>query len=223
MIKIPKDIILTWKDNSIPFHVIDKWRQLNIDYNIKFFTDIDIHNFLDKEYGAEYTLFFKNIPFGRYKADFFRLCYLYKYGGFYVDIDIEPVRSIDSIIDNYTSITFLSVLSLMPGHIFQAVLFSTPNNSIIKMCLDSMLYYGSNIGIDPKNEYPFIGHPTKCTYDNIQLFSNSLPIEGYINKDDQHIVLGIEKQVSNRVQIQFNNMIFGYSRYNEYDREKGFI
>ena len=34
-----------------------------------------------------------------YKADFFRYCYLYKYGGYYFDIDIEPVLSITEIID----------------------------------------------------------------------------------------------------------------------------
>lgn len=218
---IPRDIILTWKDNNIPPYVIQKWKTLNPDYNIKFFNDNDIINFLDIEYSNKFSNFFKEIPFGRYKADFFRLCYLYKYGGYYFDIDIEPISSIDRIINN--KYTFISCLSLFSGHIFQAILITTKNNPIIKLCIDSMLYYGSNIGINPPDHPPYNGHPTKCMFDNIQQYTNSKIKEGNINYNEQNILLGKEIKYKNRTAIQINDEIFGYSRYTNYDRKNGFI
>jgi len=113
----------------------------------------------------------------------------------------------------------------MEGHIFQAILFSSPNNPIIKMCIDSMLQYGSNIGIDPKDEPPYIGHPTKCMYDNIKLLNNNNDIHDGIHMiNDQLVLLAEEKIINGRIMDVFlKDKLFSYSRYNNYDREKGFF
>lgn len=221
---IPSNIILTWKNNNVPAHVIEKWRELNPNYNVLFFTDEDIMIFLEMNYGLDYAVFFSKIPFGRYKSDFFRLCYLYKNGGCYVDIDIEPLLPIDEILNKNDNITLLSVLSLGEGHIFQAILFSEPNNVVIKMCIESMLFYGSNIGIDPKDEYPFTGHPTKCMYDNISIFLNGNVKEGLNSFKDNRIILGKETFIHDRIVTIFpGNKHFAYSRYTNYNRDYGFF
>ena len=218
---LPKDIILTWKNSNVPDHIIQKWKDLNPDFNIKFFDDNQIIEFLKKEYDDTYVHFFKCIKFGMYKADFFRYCYLYKYGGYYFDIDIEPILSIKEIIDYKTN--YCSVLSIMNGHIFQAVLSANKNNPIIKMCINDMLYYGSNIGIDPPNKAPYNGHPTKCMYDNIVKYTGKQVLnEGIININDENILLGKEFNYNNRIAIKFNDKIFGYSRYDNYKRDIGF-
>ena len=221
--KIPKNIILTWKNSyEIPNYVINKWKILNPEFTIKFFDDEQIIKFFKKEYNDNYILFFNNIKFGRYKSDFFRYCYLYKYGGYYFDIDIEPILPINNIIDikaNY--ITILS--NYVKGHIYQGILIVKKNDSIIKMCIDDMLYYGSNIGIDPPDKYPFTGHPTKCMYDNIVKYTEHEELlEGTIETKNQYIVLGRECKYNNRDAIKINNKLFGYSRYLNYEREKGF-
>jgi len=218
---IPSTILLTWRDKNIPDYVLEKWRSLNTNYTIMFYTDDDIKIFLDTHYGNDYVNFFSKIPFGRYKADFFRLCYLYKFGGFYADIDIEPLLSFDNIIDKKTNIDFVSVLSTMDGHIFQAVLASTPNHPLIKMCIDSMLFYGSNIGIDPKDESPWTGHPTKCMYENLEIMLKKTPQYGINNG---HILLGKEIWNNHRNEMIFpGDLKFGYSRYVHYQREVGFF
>lgn len=86
-----------------------------------------------------------------------------------------------------------------------------------------MLYYGSNIGINPPDQPPYNGHPTKCMFDNIQQYTNSKIKEGNINYNEQNILLGKEIKHKNRTAIQINDEIFGYSRYTNYDRENGFI
>ena len=218
---IPKDIILTWKNNIVPDHIIQKWQDLNPDFNIKFFDDNKIIEFLKKEYDDTYVYFFKSIKFGMYKADFFRYCYLYKYGGYYFDIDIEPVLSIKEIIDY--EINYYLVLSAINKHIFQAVLCANKHNPIIKLCIDDMLYYGSNIGFDPPNKPPYNGYPTKCMYDNIVKYTGKQVLnEGIININNQNILLGKEFNYNNRIAIRLNDKIFGYSRYDNYKRDIGF-
>ena len=75
--KIPATIMLTYKNKNIPDGIIEKWRILNPNYTVIFFTDDDVKKFLKDYYGAEYVDFFTKIPVGCFKADFFRLCYLY--------------------------------------------------------------------------------------------------------------------------------------------------
>jgi mannosyltransferase OCH1-like enzyme len=218
---IPKDIILTWKNYNVPDHILQKWQDLNPDFNIKFFDDNNIIEFLKEEYDDTYVIFFKCLKFGMYKADFFRYCYLYKYGGYYFDIDIEPVLSITEIIDY--KINYCSVLSMINEHIFQAVLCTNKHNPIIKLCIDDMLYYGSNIGIDPPNKPPYNGHPTKCMYDNIVKYTGKKVLkEGIININNENILLGKEFNHNNRIAIRLNDKIFGYSRYENYKRDIGF-
>ena len=86
-----------------------------------------------------------------------------------------------------------------------------------------MIYYGSNIGIDPPNIYPYDGHPTRCMYDNIVKYTEIQTLnEGIININDQIILLGKEINYNNRIAIRINDMLFGYSRYDNYKRNIGF-
>ena len=219
--KIPKDIILTWKDTNVPKNIIEKWQILNPEFKIKFFTDKKIIDFLHQEYNNIYVNFFKNIKFGRYKADFFRYCYLYKHGGYYFDIDIEPMLPIKEILD--IPFHYCTVLSTMKKHIFQAVLIVNKNDPILKMCIDDMLYYGSNIGIDPPDIPPYHGHPTRCMYDNIVKYTETPALnDGIINVKNKQILLGKEIIQGSRIAIKLNHKIFGYSRYKNYNRETGF-
>ena len=224
-----KNIILTWKNNDVPSYVIQKWKDLNPDFDIIFFSDDEIIKFLAEEYNESYSTFFSNIKFGRYKADFFRYCYLFKRGGYYFDIDIEPILPIREIIGYKNEldpdrINYCTVLSVMEQHIFQAVLFSDASSPILKMCIDDMLYYGSNIGIDPPDTYPFDGHPTRCMYDNVLKYTNQKVLnEGVVNSGDQNILLGKEIKIDNRIAVRIRGKIFGYSRYANYNRANGFI
>jgi mannosyltransferase OCH1-like enzyme len=216
---IPKHIILTWKDRSIPQAIVDRWKTLNPTYTILFFTDEDIIHFLNTHYGIGYSDFFRRIPFGRYKADFFRYCYLYQCGGFYVDIDIEPVCSIDEVIPE--SFSFLTIVSCnFLRQIYQAVLFSEAKHPILNKCIASMFFYGSNIGIDPPDIYPYKGHPTVCMYENICK---------YLNKDSLQegvygsIVFGTEYPIGERDGTFIQGKMFAYNRYLNYNRDHGFL
>ena len=93
---IPKIIHQTWRDSNIPskaMFCINSWRHLNHDYEYKFWTDKDIHDFVDDFY-PEFSSKLNNFKKGIIKADFFRLLALYHFGGIYADIDFECLKSI---------------------------------------------------------------------------------------------------------------------------------
>ena len=53
---------------------------------------------------------FESLVHGKYKSDLCRLAQLYKYGGYYFDLDILPVKSMRKYLDPDT--TFASVRSM---------------------------------------------------------------------------------------------------------------
>lgn len=92
--KIPKIIHRTWKDNNLNKDYQDAWdytAKKNPEYKQILYTDQDILNFLssfslpgiDSKTMVET---FNSLVYGAAKADFFRYCVLYHYGGVYLDI-----------------------------------------------------------------------------------------------------------------------------------------
>ena len=94
---IPKIIVQTWKNRSIPY----KYQPLQTglirkhpEYKYLFFTDEDINMFLKKEY-PDYYITFQKLPILIQKIDFFRYIAIYHYGGFYFDLDMECMEPLD--------------------------------------------------------------------------------------------------------------------------------
>jgi len=67
------------------------WTRLNPEWTIELYDDARCRDFLLQEFGPTHADLFDFIPDGPIKADFWRVCILYKYGGLYVDADIQPV------------------------------------------------------------------------------------------------------------------------------------
>ena len=67
------------------------WRDLNPEWRIWLFDNKLCREFLYKYYGDIAIKVFDYIKSGPIKADFWRCCILYKFGGLYVDSDIEPI------------------------------------------------------------------------------------------------------------------------------------
>ena len=89
----PKKIFLTYK-RSPPKGVLERWKKLNPDYEIELSLDDSCINYLKRYFQEDKVKLFINIPQGMFKADLWRLCKLYIYGGVYADIDLVPYTSI---------------------------------------------------------------------------------------------------------------------------------
>jgi mannosyltransferase OCH1-like enzyme len=134
---IPKKIYLSYKTKDIPDYVINKWKEIYPDYEVTLYDNNDCIDFLKKEYNDEYIEIFNYIKDGPIKADFWRVCILYKYGGIYSDIDVEPLVNIEKIMFSDTS--FITCLSAYSKNINPHFIVSESGHKVLKMCIDKYL------------------------------------------------------------------------------------
>jgi len=177
---IPKVIYLTYKTKDIPESVIDKFKKVYPDYEIKIYDNNDCIDFLNKEFGQEYVDIFNFIKDGPIKADFWRVCILYKYGGIYSDVDNVPNINVEEILEPNT--TFLTCLSAFMQSINPLFIVSIPNHKALKMCIDKYLEYYRT-----KKEYSYWGWSIVFIMKEVlyKIFNKYLTKDGlYYDKDN---------------------------------------
>ena len=102
--EIPKIIFKTGIDelNYINDDVRVLFREtvkLNPDFKIKYYSDKDSREFIKNNYSKEILSAYDNLIPGAYKADLFRYCILYKYGGIYSDLTQRFIKPFNKFID----------------------------------------------------------------------------------------------------------------------------
>jgi len=92
-IVIPKKIFQTHK--SIEFirgtlklrNAVDSWRKHSKEFEYYFYTDELCDKFMQENFEGEIYNAYKKLPLSVMKADLWRYCIIYKYGGIYADAD----------------------------------------------------------------------------------------------------------------------------------------
>ncbi len=107
---------------------------------------------MNKEFGQEYVDIFNFIKDGPIKADFWRVCILYKYGGIYSDVDVVPKINIEVIL--LPNVQFLTCICAFFRHITPQFMVSMPNEKVLKLCIDKYVEYYRN---RDKNKYSYWG------------------------------------------------------------------
>ena len=101
---IPKILFQTWetKDFDKPFQeIVDTWKIKNPEYIYKLCDSKEREVFLRTHFNKEvYDTYNKIIP-GAYKADLWRYCILYIYGGVFVDIDSLCLGNLSTFLDTH--------------------------------------------------------------------------------------------------------------------------
>lgn len=143
---IPNIIHRTWHSKNINQHMYQyayqSWMTLNPDYNMIWHSVEQCGSFL-KQYPEIYKAWDKLIPLA-YKADLWRACRLYHYGGVYVDASSRPFVSINDMIPltmyNQKDI-FISALDpeITGGGVHNGFIIATPKHPYIKAYIDLML------------------------------------------------------------------------------------
>jgi mannosyltransferase OCH1-like enzyme len=153
---IPKIIFRTHKNimvsNSMYHHCHLKWVELNPSYTIYWF-DNQMCDYFMKSMGERIYKSYNNIRPGAYKADLWRACVLYKYGGVYVDSYTEPFQSLTTIfkgcVKTDDSHKFISVKEKEFWGIHNGFIACTPNHPFMKQYINDMIenienkYYGN--------------------------------------------------------------------------------
>jgi len=145
----PKTICLTIKDKKyIPQYIFDQFEKYANGYIIKIFDDNECREFLRKEYNEDYVKRFDNIKEGAHKADLFRYAYLFKKGGFYMDIKTILLKDLDDILREIPT-NFIMIKSSNGqaydiindnGSIYNGIIYTYPGNVYIKALLIDAMY-----------------------------------------------------------------------------------
>uniref|UniRef100_A0A6C0BY42 Glycosyltransferase n=1 Tax=viral metagenome TaxID=1070528 RepID=A0A6C0BY42_9ZZZZ len=146
MSKIPKKIFQTWSTKNISpsfQQIVDLWKILNPEYEYCFYDNDDCEIFIKKNFDEQtYNAYCKIIP-GAFKADLWRYCVLYKYGGVYVDIDTLCLSGIDKFLTEDIEFMVPIDLNTNPGegqhNLFNTFIASTPGNPILLNAIERIV------------------------------------------------------------------------------------
>lgn len=130
---IPKIIHYCWfGGNQIPEKdkkCIESWKKFNPDYEIKLWDesnyDISKNTYMYEAYKSKKWGF---VP------DYARLDIVYTYGGFYLDTDVELLRSLDDLRDNKAIMCFEDGKHVNPG----LIVACEKDNPTIKLIMDNI-------------------------------------------------------------------------------------
>ena len=150
---IPKIIYMCHK-NLDKIEIYSKnWKKLNPEYEIILYDDELCKKFLLDEYSQLHLDIFDFLKDGPIKADFWRICILNKYGGLYVDADINPLIPLNKYIENdddfVTCISYNFNKNYLNWQLNPHFILSDKNNIILQNSIDRYIeYYNNKIAYD---------------------------------------------------------------------------
>lgn len=130
--KIPLMICFYWNEISAFQENIDKIKKDNPEFSIELFDDTSARQFIETHFPNALFAYDNLIPLA-YKSDLFRYCYLYVYGGIYLDSKIQfyvPLLQFTNkeyfLNDGYPSV-------------LNGIVFCDKKNSIFQDCIESII------------------------------------------------------------------------------------
>ena len=197
---IPRKIFQTFEQKSFEPEfqkIVDYWKTENPDFKYCLYDDNEREEFIKNNFPAEvYGTYMRIIP-QAFKADLWRYCVLYTYGGFYADIDTACLGGLERFINSDTE--FVAPIDLNLGdlefhNIFNAFIGSIPNHPILKKCIDRIVLSVK------KQEMPS---------ENIMNFSGpgrlGIAVNQYLNRPDKETMVNFEGRYSKVDLIKFEH------------------
>jgi len=122
------------------------WKTFNPDYEIREWYEQDCINYLQENYGDSFVKTFNNLIPYCYKCDFFRVCLIYKEGGWYSDWKQMCYSKIEQRLQDKDLVCFKQNGTYIPMPLFAC----KPKHFILKHCINTIIdnvnkrYYGDN-------------------------------------------------------------------------------
>jgi mannosyltransferase OCH1-like enzyme len=140
---VPLKIFLTWETKNLPINMYNNLMllyKMNPEFDIYLYDDQDRINFIKDNFDPDILDAYNSLIPGAFKADLWRYCIIYKYGGVYIDIKYHIYTPLIELIkeSEYTFVNTNSGLCTdsYDGKEIQNTFFiSSPNNNIF---LDSI-------------------------------------------------------------------------------------
>jgi len=135
--EIPKIIYICHKNLNCLHMTYSFWKKLNPTYQIKLFDDAMCQQFLLDNFSELHQSVFKFIPDGPIKSDFWRVCILYKYGGIYVDADIQPLVPLKMFLSHNSD--FVTCITKSNRNFNPHFIAARKNDPILKECIEEYI------------------------------------------------------------------------------------
>ena len=155
---IPLNIFQTWHTKKLPTKMQECVRTLQTDnpeFKYYLYDDQDCRKFLQEHYDVNVLYAYDSLVPGAFKADLWRYCVLYKYGGIYLDIKYQCINGFKLMQltdDEYFVRDRYDVLNKTA--VYNALMVCKAGNPILKRCIDQVVqnvrqrYYGES-ALDP--------------------------------------------------------------------------
>jgi len=200
--KIPKIIHQTHKTRElIPNYYIDNLKKMNKEWDYKFQDNEEARKFLLDNYGQKFVDKFDSFKSGPHKSDLWRLCVLYKYGGCYIDADLEMEISFDDLIKICQEDLIIPCSRMINSkeRLFNALIICKPLNPKIGECIKKIM------SVDNKTLTDFYHFNLELMQEilkddlNYKIYEEYLPkfkINISIDPKDCYIVTGNKKVIA---------------------------
>jgi hypothetical protein len=144
---IPRVIVQTYRTSTVVRPVqsaVARWQEMNPEFDYHFFDDEASRAFIEQNYPAEVLAAYDALIPGAYRADLWRYCYLAAKGGVYVDIRMEPLLALRTILDIFAAEPPAFVSSRdRPGagrhghaYLYNAFIAAAPGHPFVKAALE---------------------------------------------------------------------------------------
>jgi mannosyltransferase OCH1-like enzyme len=136
---------MVWVGNQEPpkyfIDNLNKWKGLMPQWKFMVWTN----DTLTSEYFEEEHLsMLKSIPNPSYVSDFIRFYVLNKWGGYYLDADVTPIRSLDELPITKPLVLCNDLPDESPGYMAVGFIASEPNHLVWEHCISDYVNYSNN-------------------------------------------------------------------------------
>lgn len=141
---VPLLLFQTWHTNNLPPKMYETAMSLqrdNPEFKYIFSNDAECRNFIKDKFDADVLFAYDRLIPGAYKADLWRYCALYTFGGIYMDMKFSCIPPF-KMIELTTQETFIQDRKYggNPG-IYQGVFSCYPKNPILYACIRKIVDY----------------------------------------------------------------------------------
>lgn len=213
---IPLHVYMTWKTKELPPYMnanLNDLKSKNPQFTFFIYDDADCRKMIETFYPPEVVEAFDTLKPGAYKADLWRLCVLYLWGGIYMDCKLQTVKRFRllEIVDKEHF-----VIDRPPGCIYNALIVCKSGNPILKEGIDQIVknvkarYYGrgplsptgpemlgrivANYNLTLEMKYPN-NHPEHIMYKNRLILRNYPEYRREQGGKDYYITLWNNKNI----------------------------
>jgi len=149
---IPKYVFMCWSTLQLPSkmqEVVHYNQSLNPEFTFYIYDDEQCKEFIQNHFENDVVHTFNKLVPGAYKADLWRLCVLFIYGGIYVDIKYKCINgfTFSSVLDKeYLTLDIPSKFWTNTMHgIYNGFMVSKPNNIFLWKCICKIVENASNL------------------------------------------------------------------------------